>query len=138
MHENGCAGLQAYLDDADENLWFKLRMTLEWDETSFRRMVQALVDCLEATEGAELVPRTLAWIFVSAVPRILALMSRPDFTARNAGEHSPADVSAYFARRKEVLHSLSLWFTDGKALVPDERLSVGDWSPALRRTREGG
>jgi hypothetical protein len=28
-----------------------------------------------------------------------------------------------------VLQSLSLWFTDGKALVPDERLALDDWLP---------
>ncbi|WP_437636836.1 hypothetical protein [Sorangium sp. So ce854] len=133
----GCEGLWEYLESGDD-LGFKLRSGLAWDEASYRRMVQALVDCLEATEQAELVPRRLAWMFVSAVPRILALMDRPDFVERNAGERSPAEARAYFDRRKRLLRDLSLWFTDGRALIPDERLSAGDWAPALRRRQPAG
>lgn len=135
---DGCEGLWRYLQDTDESLWYKLRTELEWDEASYRRMVQALVDCLEATEQAELVPRRLAWMFVSSVPRILALMSRSDFAELNAGERSLEEARAYFARRQQLLRDLSLWFTDGRALVPDERLSVGDWAPTFRPRQPAG
>lgn len=132
MRASGCGALWEYLEDDDENLWFKLRMSLEWDEASYRRMVQALIDALEATEGAELVPRALAWMFIYPVPLTLTLMNRPEFLKVNAGERNADEARKYFAQRQQLLRALSLWFTDGRQLIEEKRLSLGDWSPTLR------
>jgi len=138
MNASGCEGLLDYLRDDDEGLWFKLRSSLDWDEASYRRMVQALVDCLEATEDAEQVPRALARMFVFYVPGILGMMSRPDFLQFNAGELDPEEARAHFAPRMQLLEDLSLWFSQGTRPFGDERLSVGDWSPTFRRRNPGG
>lgn len=138
MRASGCGTLWEYLEDDDDDLLFKLRMSLEWDEASYRRMVQALIDALEATEGAELVPRALAWMFIYPVPVTLTLMNRPEFLKVNAGERNPDEGREYFAQRQQLLRALSLWFTDGRNLVKDDRLSLSDWSPTLRTIPSGG
>ncbi|HTL29396.1 MAG TPA: hypothetical protein VL282_09245 [Tepidisphaeraceae bacterium] len=99
--------LRSEFNAEEGSFLLQLRCEARWDETRFRKPIEAMERCAEAYAGNEFVPRWLAegfWYLDTFVPDQVKL---PAFARQHDGE--------FFRERCEDLACATYWFFTGEA-----------------------
>ena len=116
--------LSAYM--ARDSLIDSVRMDRRWDEQEFRELVEVSVRCLEEIADDSFVPRHVASFFGYRLYVLEGMIRHPDFIAVNRGQRTQEEAERYFARRRDVLLTLTSWMSLGGHPYSPEQLEPGD------------
>lgn len=121
-----CTALDEYMREDDE-LFDKIRMSYEWDEGAFQRLVQVSTRCLEEIQHDEMIPRYVASFFGYWLHLMMGMMQHPNFLALNRQGRTQEDTEAYFRECIAIMQRLVRWMSNGTRPYPSAQLTLPGW-----------
>lgn len=107
--------------DAPADLLTRLHTLWDWDDDSFRALVDLAAACLREISDDDVVPRRVAAFFAAYLQNLDGILRNPQFLAHNRR----VGDAAYFERRRDLLAALVVWFAQGRCPYPPQRFQLG-------------
>lgn len=107
------ADYHEYLESDDE-FYYQLRMSYNWDDESFQKMLLLLNRVLSEYKGSDLIPKSLVYFFTSKVDLITGLVTNPLFFKNPPVPFTADTYQALIAERVRTLQDLKRRFFTGE------------------------
>jgi hypothetical protein len=101
-------------DESDDNFWFQLRLTFQWDEGKYKEMMEIVQGMLGEYQNEDVFPKPGIYFFTSTVDFIVGIISNPLFSVNPPLGFTQEGYKEFLNSRKAELMNLKDNFLGGE------------------------
>jgi hypothetical protein len=105
----------------------KIRVSFEWDEHEFQKLVQVSAQCLAEVEHAPEIPRYVAAFCGAWLHIVMDRLQRLPFRMFNSEGRTRQETATYFDERIEIIRKLVQWMSTGSRPYPADHFIPAGW-----------